>query len=125
MQNLKVPQEPISRQTASPEGNHLQASNWSWAKLLPTSGGDGAERRHTGCEALSLCTQDLATYTWVLKSWVGSVGAFWKIFSSLSTYLKAKSRRVGGALAWAQRKREGSNYLPAQLTGSLSGELRG
>lgn len=38
---------------------------------------------------------------------------------------KAKSRRVGGALAWAQRKREGSNYLPTQLTGSLSGKLCG
>lgn len=62
-----------------------------------------------GCEALkSLCTRDLATYTWVLKSWVGSVGAFWKIFSSLSTYLRAKGSIIGGALAGAPRERGGS-----------------
>lgn len=52
----------------------------------------------------------LATYTWVLKSWVGSVGAFWKIFSSLSTYLRAKGKTAGGA--WAQAGPEKSEREP-------------
>ena len=96
----------VSRQTARLQDSHRKVSSWPEATLLLPSGGHGEERGHTGP----------TTYTWVLKSWVGSVGAFWKIFSSLSTYLSQGKDHWRGC-GQAQRKRERSGHLPVQGTG--------
>lgn len=40
-----------------------------------------------------------STYTCVLKSCVGSEGALWNIFSSLSTYLQGKTEQSKGCAA--------------------------